>query len=293
MKKYTIIYIVGIFVLTAAIIAVALGLRFRGGFSGCSIGKLGSVSSEMVSQTVSVDAFTEIEIDADAIDFEVKRGSDYYVEYNVPAYMLAKAETHNGKLDIEMKSSVTPSITFAGKNFTKDSFKFTVFIPDGASLEELSAKIDAGKITLNDISVEKIGVDTDAADIQMSGVQNAELKVKADAGNVEIKNSTLGSVNVEADAANIRLDSFTAGKIDASSDAGNIEFTGATFEEGNFESSMGNISIEGSFDKVTADCSLGAISIDPANPDARINASVDLGSIEISGKNVKGTSYNQ
>ena len=250
---------------------------------------------ERVSMSVAADAFTEIDLKADVAAFEIKKGSDFHVEYTFPSNFKCNVDSSDGKLKIEVKANDLAGLSFLGSNVKniKDDYKITVFVPEGTNLDNFKADVDAGSICLNDMLIADIDIEGDASNVEMSNIEASETEINTDAGNIEIKNSSLGKFNVKADAGNIQLSKTTALDIVAHTDAGNIELKDATFKTGNFESSMGNVEIEGTFDSVDAECSLGAISIDAENDDARINANVDLGSIEINGKNIKGRSYNQ
>ncbi len=293
MKSLKVIYIIAIFTITALIAAIVLGVRF-GRCAKFAINNSGAFG-DPVTNSVSADAFTEIELKADIAAFEIKKGSDYHVEYTFPSNFTVKVKSSDGKLEIEAKGNEWNGLSFLGNNVKsiKESYKVTVFVPEGTNLDNFKADVDAGSICLNDMLIADIDIEGDASNVEMSNIEASETEIKTDAGNIEIKNSSLGKFNVKADAGNIQLSKTTALDIVAHTDAGNIELKDATFKTGNFESSMGNVEIEGTFDSVDVECSLGAISIDAENDDARINANVDLGSIEINGKNIKGRSYNQ
>lgn len=293
MKSFKVIYIIAIFAVTALIAAITLGFRF-GRCAKNVINNSGALG-DPVSMSVATDAFTEIELNADAAAFEIKKGSDFHVEYTFPSSFSPKVECSDGKLKIEVKGNDFAGLSFLGSNVKniKDDYKVTVFVPQGTNLERFKADVDAGDICLNDMLITDVDIESDASNIEMSDIIAVETEIKTNAGNIEIKNSTLGKFNVKADAGNIQLTKVSATDIIAHTDAGNIELKDATFKTGNFESSMGNIEIDGTFDSVTAECSLGEISIDPLNDNAKIKAEVDLGSIKIGGKNIKGRTYQQ
>ncbi|GEM_PF-4474527 len=57
---------------------------------------------------------------------------------------------------------------------------------------------------------------------------------------------------------------------------------------------MGNIDIEGSFDRLEGECSLGSVSYSPMSDDSssRISLEAELGSVKVSGVS-QGNSYKQ
>ena len=294
MKNFKTLYIVLIFVVTAIIIAASIGFRFGfkrvGNFLNSPVSEL--VNVDVHSSSIPTESFSEIDIKADVCSFEIVRGEDYHVDYTYPINFNPKVEVSNGTLEIEAKAD-TPGININGNGFRSKDYKIIVYIPEGAALSEIKTDADFAEIGLSDIKVEKLHIEADAGSISLTDIESGDTEIKTDAGDIKVRNSTLGDTDIESDAGSVELESCKAQSIKVSADLGNTELDNTTFIDGVFSSSMGNIKIDGTFDSVDADCSLGAVSIDADNPDAKINVEVELGSIEIDGKNIKGRSYHQ
>lgn len=294
MKNFKTLYIVLIFVVTAIIIAASIGFRFGfkrvGNFLNSPVSALNDV--DISSSCIRTESFSAIEIDADACSFEIERGDDYHVNYTFPANYDRKIEVSNGTLKIMAKVQ-NPGMNINVNGIKSENYKVTVCIPEGVELSEIKTEMDFAEIVLSDIKVGKLRISADAGSIELADIESGDSEIKTDAGEVKIRNSSLGNTEIESDAGSVELESCKAQSIKVSADLGNTELDNTTFIDGVFSSSMGNIKIDGTFDSVDADCSLGVVSIDADNPDAKINVEVEFGSIEIDGKNIKGRSYNQ
>lgn len=287
MKKYTGLFIVLIFVVTGIIIAVSLALRF-GTFKRMFSN---AFTHEEVDTVVEpLESFKDISIEANIMSFEVAKGNDYHVEYRFPKNMQVNCTVDDDTLKISTKGKMN---TISLKNpFSSDDFKMIVYVPEAAAFGELSGHLDAGDFKISDAVFEEIDLDMDAANTEFSNITVGDIRIAADAGNIEIRDSVTEDLTVETDAGNAELSGVSAQEINVTTEMGNIEFKNVNFDEGNFESQLGNIEIKGTFNKAKAECSMGAISINPDNPDeAKIEAEVDLGSIKISGKQISGRNY--
>jgi len=287
MKKYTGLFIVLIFVLTGIIIAVSLAFRlgtFKRMFSNAF------AYEEVATVEEPLESFKDISIDADIMSFEIARGDDYHVEYRFPGSMLVKCTVDDDTLKITAKGKKN---SFNIKNaFSNENFKMIVYVPKNAAFGKLEGNIDAGDFRISDAVFEEIDLDMDAANTEFSNITVGDIRIVADAGNIEINDSVTEDLTVETDAGNAELSGVSAQEINVTTEMGNIEFKNVNFDEGSFESQLGNIEVKGTFNKAKAECSMGAISINPDNPDeAKIEAEVDLGSIKISGKQISGRNY--
>ncbi len=286
--KHKSLFIVLMFVVTAIIIAVALFLRF-GAFKRNFSGWFSTDAKNVETRDVKVEAFEDIDIDADIMALEIVRGDHYHLEYTIPDNIDADIEVSGDTLELTVKGK---NIANIGNKWGKNNFKFIVYVPEDAVFGKLEGDIDAGSIDIANAVFEKIELKASAADIQLKGLTVGDSKLKADAGNIEIADSTFGDINIDTDAGNVEMNGVNAEDMIITTAMGNIELKKVIFKTGEMESDLGNIEVRGNFDSVKADCSMGAITIYPDDPDhSKIDADVSLGSINISGMQVSGKHY--
>ncbi len=297
MKSFKALYIVLIFVATAIIIAVALFVRFgafRNRTGNNSIKEnITMVSGNVTTQSYGIEEFEDIDIKGNVVSFEIVRGNDYSVEYRFPDNIKVNTDVDNGILKINI-SGTGISMPFFGNRFDSDNYKLTVYVPEGKTFGKFTAKLDAGEIKLDDAVFRSIDVEADAANVELTGVVSDSTRLEADAGNVELRKCEIGDLNVDTEAGNVEIRDSRAGDMEITTEMGNIELERSAFNDGNIRSQMGNVEVNGDFNSLTAQCQLGSLSVDPDNPDkVKLDLDVELGSIRVSGKNIKGRSYNQ
>ena len=98
-------------------------------------------------------------------------------------------------------------------------------------------------------------------------VSSDSFELKVDAGNVSINDLTTGMATVKADAGNIQIAGSTIGTIDAQVDAGNLEVKDSTVDHESCKADMGNISLDGEIGDVLTDTGLGNASINGRKTD--------------------------
>ncbi|MCR4618818.1 MAG: DUF4097 family beta strand repeat-containing protein [Lachnospiraceae bacterium] len=290
MKSLKTLYIVLIFVITAIIIAVVLGFRFshiKNNLSGINI----FTSSDLKTESGKLSAFNDIDIEGDVISFTVKEGEDYSYEFNYPEELSPEIYVKDDCLYIKVKAEKAINLKLVDGVHVDETFKLTVYVPEGTNFGKLTANVDAGEIKLDGYEFDSMDVDADAANVGLMNIISGRTDIKADAGNVIIKKSSTGDIAVSTDAGNVEFTDVKSGDVNVETDLGNIEFSEVSFDCGDFTSSMGNIEIDGEFNEVTADCSLGVIDIDTPNENAKIDAEVELGSISVNGKKIHGKKF--
>ncbi len=289
MRGLKTLYIILIFVITAVVIGAVIFFRF-GRVTGDI--KESLKAGEAKTEEFAINSFKDIDINADVIAVEIRRGDDYHVEYSFPENIKPQVNVDDDCLKISMRGK--NNLFLVGNGFNKKNYKIYVYVPEDATFGELSADVDAGEIKLNNISFDKISIDADAANVELTGINSDNTKITADAGNIEIKDSVLGDLEIETDAGNAEVHNSKCDRVDANTEMGNIEFKNTDFVNGSFESSMGNIEIKGYFEDLEVNCSLGAVSVDSDNlENAKMDIDVSLGSIKVGGKTIVGKGYRQ
>lgn len=289
MKKLKTLYIILIFVITAIVIGVALGVRLNNfvlPYAGKHLHRYLS-AKDMVSDSVSLSAFQNIDLDMNMVNLKLKEGEEFRAEYNFPKSIAPSFEVKDDTLYIEQHGDY---IRF--NNTRQDDFQLTLIVPKGTALDELRIDVDAGNVKLSDFNLNTLNIEADAANIDLSDITANHTKLEADAGNIETNQCSLGGLTVETDAGRVKMRKLTARNLKVGTDIGAIKLNQVTFQDGELTSSMGAIDLTGEFESLRAKCDLGSISIDSdAVENADLDLEVSLGSIRINGKNVSGTRY--
>ena len=118
--------------------------------------------------------------------------------------------------------------------------------------------------------------------------QNDDLKdvtISADMGNVKFKDiSVTGKFDITSDMGNVELDNIVCDKFSAEVDMGNIELKNITAKTIDVMADMGNIQVDGEFDNLTGNCSMGNLEVATPNENAVIDVETDMGNCTVNGK---------
>lgn len=281
MKALKTIFIIVLFVVTGVIIAVFAGRRF-GFFGGAAV-----VST---SDSVSIKKFSNIELEADALNFKIEEGDDYHVEYTCPSNMIPTARVNGDTLKITSKASGGVSF-FNFKDYTEKDFSLTVFVPKGTTeFGDLDVKINAGNMILEGYTFKDITAELDAGNLELKDVTASDLDLKVDAGRVAIEGGKFDNVTIDADAGDIEIDDTEMKDVSVNADMGNIKLKNVVFENGIANADLGKISVSGTFEKLEGESSMGDIDVENKNGDAKYDLNVDMGKITVDGSG-KGNSY--
>ena len=289
MKTFKTIYLVGIIFITIFVV---------GFFGARRIGRMVGWfdNGGVVKDSVKLEPFTSIELDADYVDFNIVEDNEYRVDYEYPSNMNVNGKVENGVLKITVKG--TPNTSFSFFQFDKTGIKtvnpsLTVVVPEGTKFDSVDLKANAGDIRLDERIIDSFKAEMDAADLELDSITAEKMNIQTDAGSVEIFDSSIGDLEVSTSAGEISMNSSVSDSVKVSANMGNIEFFNNTFSKGEFKSDMGKISVDGEFEEIKAESSMGEISVENENiGTAKVDLSVDLGKVSVNGVN-KGNSYKQ
>ena len=207
---------------------------------------------------MDMTAFDSICIDSKTADVNIVTSKDG--KYGVDISLMGDESTiefvnENGTLTIkDTGSNLGFTISMIPWNTSSDNV-ITVYVPETADFKNISVTCAAGDIDVNSI------------------YQANTLSIVADAGDVDVNNGTFENINIDVNAGDVTLDdvSVTA-SVKADMDVGDFDLNGRI---------EGDISVEvnvGDIDIVTG----------IAGSNFKYDASMNLGDIEIFGKEVEG-----
>lgn len=143
---------------------------------------------------------TIIDIDCISSNLIIKTGNEVRVEANNLRNNLS-SEEKNGVLKI------TESKTWGWSN--NPSGVITVYIPD--EISELKINAGAGKIIIEDISVDNFDVEQGAGIMKISNSKFNEASIDGGAGNIKVSSSIINGLKMKAGVGKIELEAKLTG----------------------------------------------------------------------------------
>lgn len=152
----------------------------------------------------SLDAFSNMEMKLDAMNIVLREGENFTISYPDTDYDKIKIAVENDILIV--KSSTKAKISFF--SFDTQSIKdrtITVTVPKGTRLKMFNGKTDAGNITFENITSDRVSFDVDCGNITLLNTILGDMDMELDAGNCEVIDSSINHLSAELDAGNIEL----------------------------------------------------------------------------------------
>lgn len=205
-------------------------------------------------ESAVMEPFDSIDISMYVGDVRIVYGDEYNVTTNGFTAKLMPKYSIDNRHTLVIKQKEGLRWRFGWHNFNNNlACQLIVTVPRGTELKTIACELNMGNLEIASVKAASVALDADMGSIELQGVDFATLAVEANMGSISAKNSKITTAAYEAD--------------------------------------MGSIELEGSFNAVTAECSMGAIEIRCNNiNDVKLDLDCDMGDIELNGKSV-GSSY--
>ena len=289
MKAAKTIYIIAIVLITVLVVFFFGGRRFReirGIFNG----------GDIVKDSVKLEPFSEIELNADVADLRIEEGDEYRVDYEYPSNISVKGNVDHDVLKIKVEGKKSKNVfpfVFSKRGVETVDTKLKVIVPKGTEIKKADFVIKAGSVNLSDRVIDELKADCEAGSLNLYNITSNKVEVEADAGNIEVDKCTMEDCDFRTSAGRIYIDSSVMKDINSHTDMGEIFIDSVTFEKGEISSSMGTITIDGDYKELKSETNMGSLSVNCDNLDsAKLDLSVDMGSLTVNGDG-KGKSYKQ
>lgn len=233
--------------------------------------KKGSIELDKSKVTDKLNVNVDLAIAA----FSIKKGNTFCINYNVPEKMIPDAVLSDNVLTIDGQDDVRSTNLGVGKvgdlwscgKEGSNSFKIELVIPSDMEIEDINYVVNLGAVKLDGISFD-----------DMAGVVNL--------GDLQVLNVTCDDMENVIGLGSVTVNKVTCGICKSNINLGDLNVKEITCDEVYAIVNMGDIKISGDFPKVTANCSMGSVSVDTKRPekDVTINVSVNMGSKVINGK---------
>ncbi|MBO4460947.1 MAG: DUF4097 family beta strand repeat protein [Clostridiales bacterium] len=281
MKLAKILYIISIFIITGFVILFSMG---------CRLGFLGSKDMRNISEKKSIEAFKNIDIDADVVNFNIEEGDGYYVKYDFPAEFKTDVSVDGDTVKAKVKAKESFSLVDFGMGAKMKKCDLTLIVPKGADLDDLKVLTKAGNINLDDLTLDEITLNCDAGNVVLDKVKSGLCNIETDAGNVQFRNCELADLKLDTDAGNVEFDNTVMKDIEIETQMGNIDLDEVRFGKGEVTTELGVIEVDGEYDKLEARSQVGAIKVKSSNEDTKFDIKTELGGVTVNGDS-KGRSY--
>lgn len=309
------------------IVGYLLGGRVTGiGLSSTGIGVYtaddwgNGESANYNEETIRLDAFNSINLDAAYADIRIEESDHYGLAYKTrkrdkPAYGI-----DNGTLNILLAddSPYSFQLMFFGMNpaafhsETKNEY-IIIYIPAGSVLNDVTLHLGSGDTGLSDVDAASITVDNDYGAIDMNTVTASSIDLRLENGDLSISDISTGNLQIHDAYGNCRMQRITvSGETSLKMESGSLDITDSSLGSVRVWNSYGDIACNGVsainaafslksgncrmrdflFDTLSVDSSYGNVDLRTALPDSgySFDLSTSYGEVHVDNVDV-GTKY--
>lgn len=230
---------------SALALAVLLAVSILGGIFGM-IGVFGGIFSvgggvgEMQTYAIS-EPVQDLDIDAGAADFYIKKGESFSVESNLKKL---KVEVRNGRLSVIDRSS--GSIFGSNKSTVG---VLTLYIPEGAALDRVKIFTGAGRFTVDALSAAELDFELGAGEVKIGSlVATRSADIEGGAGRITVSGGSLKNLDMDMGVGEVNLTAALRGECSLDMGVGktNITLLGSKADYAlDIDKGIGSITVDG------------------------------------------------
>lgn len=204
----------------AAITLITIGCVIYGVYGLSNRGlafSFGNSNSDTAIGT-TLESFERITVDADVMDFIVKEGSAYALDYQGAKNLVMSYRVDNGELVITQKKKNG----MIGNN----EATLIVTVPRDAQFTSVNLDIDVGDIDLKEMKVSYLDADIDVGDVTVEKANMEQAVIESDTGDIKLKACAFVNLDISSDVGDVEVSSsadISKYTYDLKTDVGEVE----------------------------------------------------------------------
>lgn len=216
-----------------------------------------------IKETHELGNFKNIDIDMDLDYIEIIKSDSNKIELNYDKkFGKIDYKVDNGTLSIKKeKSNLKEKINI---NFLSRPLNYLkIYVSDKSKLENITADLENGGISIDNIDVKSLNLDNDNGDIKIKNTKSDKTTINTENGNIKIGNSKLdGLCNIENKNGQLLISNSKLKDLDAKLENGDVEFEDITLKTSSIVDKHGDILGKNIIsDKNNISCESGDINI--------------------------------
>lgn len=258
----------------AGIILLGIGLLSGGriGFTMDMKGKKVITKEEAyVENTLNLDAFSNLEVNVNTTDVEIKRGESYQIQYYMLSSEVPTIEVKDKKLSVNRKDMAFAHIDFkffdfAFLNSNPKKEGIIITIPQDAVLLDANIKLESGNIILTDVTINSAYASSAYGDIKVSNVISDEANFSSESGGIELTNVEMKQSRVETEYGKLTVKECSGENGAFVLESGDCQVEALELQHLQLTNQYGAIELKKStLDSCKAHCESGGIGIEECN----------------------------
>ena len=233
------------------------------GISVCALilAGCGTAPAKVVSDTIELDEFTDLDIDISSYDVTVTTGKSYSIEFRAQEGREPRISSNGEKLTIKQPSGSFFDL-FSGPGVSDAYYKIT--IPESSDEISLTAKSSSASVTLDRIAA-SVKIKSSSGDVMLNDVEGKIIEIETSSGEAEADKVKAGVFSCGTSSGDIELLRIESDDISCNTASGKIELNNSVGRNVMCQASSGDVEVElnGSAEgfSIYADSSSGSIKV--------------------------------
>jgi hypothetical protein len=247
MKKWYRIIIIGILLMIIGIVLIGIGMM-RGGKTQIEIGNPAN-RGESIAVKETLEAFDELEIDVDTVEFKLVKGEDYGIDFVVSDRAPIEYHLTDGKLTVKQKGYKKLPIKISlGINISDEvSHDYVILsVPEKNDLQSITMKCGVGELKISEIETEYLDLDIGVGSLNLSDLTAKKAKIKGGVGEISARDLIAGQLDVEVGVGEVDIEGTFDGDVIIKGGMGDIKLRAKGTEKDfnyQFEQGLGEIEL--------------------------------------------------
>ncbi|MDF2877865.1 MAG: hypothetical protein K0S30_961 [Clostridia bacterium] len=251
MKKWYRIIIIGILLMIIGIVLIGMGMM-RGGKTQIEMGNPAN-RGDSIAVKETLEAFDELEIDVDTVEFKLVKGENYGIDFVVSDRAPVEYHLTDGKLTVKQKGykklpiNISLGFNFSNKMVSGPSHDYiTLSVPEEANLQSIMMKCGVGELKISEIETEYLDLDIGVGSFNLSDITAKKAKIKGGVGEISARDFIAGQLDVEVGVGEVDIEGIFDGDVIIKGGMGDIKLRAKGTEKDfnyQFEQGLGEIEL--------------------------------------------------
>lgn len=252
-------------------------------------------ADELISGTIDINEFDELDLEIGSIDFNMVEGSEYKIEYRCKKSNKPEVSQNGKKLAVKQPDDF--GIYFSFGDFGNNEEYVNLTVPSGSEIYKLSGYISSGNSSFENINL-KGEITLSSGDLIINGSKAGEdMLVKLNSGDAFIEDCEFDDLETKVSSGGMHLTDVTAAAINHTASSGSCRLEDVSASRIRSHQSSGDfVGKEVKVDELVAELSSGDFDVEIIGDASDYKLVVDRssGDVEIDGKEYEdGGTYNE
>ncbi len=200
-------------------------------------------SREIVTDTVDLSEFNDLDVDVASINTYLEYGDSYKLEYRVYKDSVPEISQKNKHLEVKQPSHFRIHFFDFGDLSRDNEEYYKLTVPKNSEVLKVDLEASSGKIEVEDVDI-KGKVEISSGNIKLKNIDSEELTLCATSGDIDIDTLKLDELRLNLTSGNLEAENCSTSELDAKMTSGRMDIKKIKFDKADIDMTSGDMDIE-------------------------------------------------